>query len=209
MSGHEHHHGMGVMEGWWEARKMSGLPRAFYERIFFGNPLKRVLELLDLTGNETIVDSGCGSGYYTLPLAKQLPDGHVEAVELSDSMIKVLGKRIKRARLTDRIYITKGNCEALPLGDGSAEGGVITAVLHHLDHPDKAVAELYRVLKPGSRVVAVDWNPDAHHHSHSHHHSENHGQSEVSINELLETAGFASVQTEPWKAWMIGSALKP
>ena len=36
MSAHKHHHTKGVMEGWWEARKMSGLPRILYERFFFG-----------------------------------------------------------------------------------------------------------------------------------------------------------------------------
>ncbi len=82
MSTHKHEHGTGVMESWWEVRIMSGLPRMISERLFLGNPIKRILELLALEGDETVVDSGCGSGYYTLPPAKQLPTGLVEAVDI-------------------------------------------------------------------------------------------------------------------------------
>ncbi len=209
MSTHKHERGTGVMESWWEVRIMSGLPRMISERLFLGNPIKRILELLALEGDETVVDSGCGSGYYTLPLAKQLPTGLVEAVDLSNAMLKVLGKRLKRSRLIDRVNITKGDCEALPLGDGTAHAGIIIAALHHLDHPHKAIEELYRVLQPGGRVVAVDWNPEAHHHKHSHNHGEDHGHSEVSIAELLAAAGFADIHTEPRRSWIIGLARKP
>lgn len=209
MNAHKNDHGMGVMESWWEVRIMSGLPRMIAERLFFGNPIKRILELLALEGNETVVDSGCGSGYYTLPLAKLLPTGLVEAVDLSNAMLKVLGKRLKRSRLIDRVNITEGDCEALPLADGTAHAGIIIAALHHLDHPRRAIEELYRVLQPGGRVVAVDWNPDTHHLKDSHSHGDEHGFREVSIAELLEVAGFADIHTEVRRTWIIGFARKP
>jgi ubiquinone/menaquinone biosynthesis C-methylase UbiE len=208
MTAHKHDHEMGVMDSWWEARIMSGLPRVISERLLLGNPLKRVLDLLALEGDETVVDSACGSGYYTLPLAKELSTGRVEAVDLSDAMLKRLGKRLKRARLSERVNISKGDCEALPLEAGTAQAGIIIAALHHLDHPHKAMEELCRVLEPGGRVVAVDWNPEVHQHKHAHKHGADQGHSEVNIDQLLTDAGFADIHIEPRRSWMIGWARK-
>jgi len=112
---------------------------------------RKVLGRLDLRGDETVVDAGCGSGRLTAELLDRLPRGRVIAVDSSPSMLVVAGREL--ARFGDRVELLQ--CDLLRLDlDAVADVVVSTATFHWvLDHP-ALFARIHRALKPGGRLLA-------------------------------------------------------
>jgi trans-aconitate 2-methyltransferase len=107
-----------------------------------------VLERLELSGDELVLDAGCGSGRITEALIERLPRGRVIAVDQSESMIEAA-----RARLGGRAELAV--CDLLELQiDEPADAILSTATFHWIgDHP-KLFERLHGALKPGGRLVA-------------------------------------------------------
>ena len=104
---------------------------------------------------ETAVDIGAGTGLLTLPLAQ---DGvYVWAVDISPAMCEYLRAKASSAGLAD-VQAVVGSAVSLPLVDASVDLAVSNYCFHHLSDDDKrrALAEVYRVLRPGGRVVFGD-----------------------------------------------------
>jgi trans-aconitate 2-methyltransferase len=112
----------------------------------------RVLDRLPLSGDERVLDAGCGSGRVTELLAARLPRGRVVALDGSPSMISAARERL--APFGDRIeYVVADLGEPLPL-DGPVDAIVSTATFHWVADHDALFTNLARVLEPGGRLVA-------------------------------------------------------
>jgi trans-aconitate 2-methyltransferase len=112
----------------------------------------RVLDRLELRGDETVVDAGCGSGRLTAELLERLPQGRVIAVDGSESMLAVAEREL-RPRFGDRVELRHADLLALDL-DGAADVVFSTATFHWVrDHP-RLFAVLHRALRPGGRLHA-------------------------------------------------------
>lgn len=110
-----------------------------------------VLARLELQGNETVIDAGCGSGRITAALLDRLSRGHVIAVDGSADMIAAA-----RQRLGDRANLeyVVADLAHLDLGGRTCDAVLSTATFHWIpDHP-ALVAALHRALRPGGRLVA-------------------------------------------------------
>jgi trans-aconitate 2-methyltransferase len=127
---------------------------ATYDRI--ADPMARwgsaVLERLPLTGDETVLDAGCGSGRVTEDLLERLPKGRVIAADAAPSMLVEARRRL--ARFGDRVAFVECDLgQPLPI-DGPVDAILSTATFHWvLDH-DALFANLAAVLRPGGRLVA-------------------------------------------------------
>ena len=120
-------------------------------------PPEKVVALLRLTGDETVVDYGAGTGVYTVALAEAVPHGVVLAVEASPQLVERLRARIP-PEIAGRVQVVETAANHVPVADGVADRLVLVDVLHHLhDQPD-AFVEMLRLLRPGGRLVVVDWS---------------------------------------------------
>jgi trans-aconitate 2-methyltransferase len=122
-----------------------------YDRI--SAPLERigreVVARLELTGDETVLDAGCGTGRVTQALVERLPRGHVIGVDGSAEMVAAA-----RARLGDGVELLVQDLEQLDLAGREVDAVVSTATFHWLlDHP-ALFARLRGVLRTGGRLVA-------------------------------------------------------
>jgi trans-aconitate 2-methyltransferase len=107
-----------------------------------------VLERLPLTGHETVLDAGCGTGRVAELLLERLPHGRVIAVDADPQMVQRA-----RQNLGDRAEVRTGDLLHLQL-DESFDAVFSTATFHWvLDH-EQLFASLYEVLRPGGRLVA-------------------------------------------------------
>lgn len=110
---------------------------------------KRVLSSLELAGDETVVDGGCGTGRLTAMLADRLPQGSIVALDRSDNMAAVAAKTLS----AHRALVAVADLVAMPF-PSMFDVVFSTATFHWvLDH-DGLFAELHRVLKPGGRLHA-------------------------------------------------------
>jgi trans-aconitate 2-methyltransferase len=127
---------------------------ATYDRI--ADPQARwgssVLDRLELAGDETVLDAGCGSGRVTEELLERLPDGRVIAADAAPSMLAEARRRL--ARFGDRVrYVECDLAEPLPVEE-PVDAVFSTATFHWVADQDALFANLGAVLRPGGALVA-------------------------------------------------------
>lgn len=117
---------------------------------------KAVVARLELYGDETVMDAGCGSGRVTEDLLAHLPHGRVVALDSSPSMLEQA-----RARLLGgggRVSFVQADLSTLRPADleGAAPVDAVlsTATFHWVTDHDRLFANLHEVLRPGGRLVA-------------------------------------------------------
>jgi len=111
--------------------------------------MKVVAEFLprERTGPVTILDLGCGTGRFSVPMAEHL-GAHVIGVEPSDEMRQKAVSGAAHPRVT---YL-KGCAESIPCEDAGCDAAFLSQVIHHFGSVPDACRELHRVLKPGATV---------------------------------------------------------
>lgn len=137
---------------------------------------ERVLRLARLSEAESVLDIGCGTGTFAIA-AKRLvgKKGYVCGIDASRQMIARAGKKARKTGLD--VDFKNALVEAMPFCDRQFDVVLSTLMLHHL--PGKlrgqCAAEVRRVLKPGGRLLAVDFGTSpktkgiiAHFHRHGH-----------------------------------------
>ena len=109
-----------------------------------------------LEPGEVVVDLGCGAGVDALIAARTVgPAGRVLAVDLAPPMVELTRANARAAGLAN-VDARQGAVEALPLPDAVADVATANGVFNLAPEKERAVAEAWRVLKPGGRLVAAE-----------------------------------------------------
>lgn len=116
--------------------------------------LSQIKKLVDHSG--LVVELGAGTGSLLLSLAKK--SGEYLGLDMSVEMVRIASE--KAAQLSGsrgKISFRIGDIEEIPLGDNTTETVMISLVLHHLVHPERAFEEAYRILKRGGLFIVHDF----------------------------------------------------
>lgn len=106
-----------------------------------------------LTPRVRIADLGAGDGTLSRLLARQAESVH--CVDNSPRMVQVGRALAKKEHLRNLTYVL-GNIEKVPLRDRSIDLALLSQALHHAENPRQALAEAFRILKPGGRLLILD-----------------------------------------------------
>ena len=110
---------------------------------------RALLDRLDLRGDETVLDAGCGSGRVTAMLLERLPNGHVVAVDQAGSMVEHACEALPR----DRATVIQAELTELAL-DEPVDAVFSNAVFHWIADHDRLFERLHAALRAGGRLVA-------------------------------------------------------
>lgn len=99
-------------------------------------------------------DLGCGSGYFTTILAKQVKK--VYAIDVQREMLDYLEDKIKRLKISN-IELLLSEADEIPLENQSVDLLISVNTLHEFDDRDKMIREITRVIKPHGKVLIVDF----------------------------------------------------
>jgi SAM-dependent methyltransferase len=116
---------------------------------------RQVVRLLGIKPGMTVADVGTGTGYMLPFLSKAVgPNGKVIAEDIAQDFLD--HAKAKAASLGN-VSLILGNETDPKLPAGSLDRELVLDVYHHFDYPDKMLANLGRALKPGGRLVIVDF----------------------------------------------------
>jgi len=139
-----------------------------------------------------IADLGAGEGTISQMMAQKAK--RVIAIDNSEKMVE-FGSELTKKHGIDNLEYRLGELEDVPIRSGAVDLAFLSQALHHASHPERAVAEAWRILKPGGRIAILDLNR---------HHFEQArelyadlwlGFTEIEIEKFLKGAGFRNVET--------------
>lgn len=129
------------------------------------SPLRRLLqdpvEIVKPYAEEgmTVLDVGCGMGFFSLPLAKLVGEkGRVVCIDLQEKMIKGLIRRAEKARLTGRIDGRVCSQSSLGVSDLAAkiDFALAFALVHEVPDKSALFSEIHRAMKPGGKLLFAE-----------------------------------------------------
>jgi ubiquinone/menaquinone biosynthesis C-methylase UbiE len=139
-----------------------------------------------------IADLGAGEGAFSLLLAQRAQQ--VIAVDNSDKMVE-LGTQLAKKQGVAALEYRKGDLEAVPIVDSAVDMALFSQSLHHALHPERAIAEAWRILKPGGRITILDLVQHRFTEARELYADVWLGFSEVELESLLSKSGFQNVHT--------------
>ncbi len=120
-------------------------------------PPANLIRLLELSGSETVVDFGTGTGMYALPIADALPNGVLVAVDEQQELLDMVRAKLAARTPAGRVELVVATGGHVPLADGAANRLFMINVLHHIHDDPAALQEVRRLLTSGGRLVVVDF----------------------------------------------------
>ena len=100
-----------------------------------------------------VADLGCGEGYLTIEAARWAR--RVVAIDRSADVLR-RAKALAQRRKIRNITWKRGSLERLPVRTAAFDLVLLSQALHHAEHPERTIAEAYRILRPGGRVLVLD-----------------------------------------------------
>lgn len=116
------------------------------------DPPSRILDRLAVKAEDVVVDFGCGSGYYTVPLAKMAK--RVIAIDSQNEMLEKASRYAAKNGVKVEFYQSDG--KSVPVSDSVADLIFLRRVFHELDDKQAVLKELTRLLKRKGRLVIME-----------------------------------------------------
>lgn len=116
----------------------------------------RVVQALGLTASDDVADIGAGTGYFTFRLSPLVPYGTVFAVDIQPEMLALIRERMEAAKATNVVPIL-GSAADPNLPDASVDVALLVDSYHEFSHPREMMSAIAAALRPGGRVVLVEY----------------------------------------------------
>jgi ubiquinone/menaquinone biosynthesis C-methylase UbiE len=122
---------------------------------------QKLCECIDPQPGERLLEVGSGSGILCRMLAPQLqPGGCMLGVDISPEMAAEARKYTLIEGSNRGIAFQTSTAELLPFPNASLDGAIAARLLLHVANPEAVICEMKRVVKPGGRVIVMDWDFD-------------------------------------------------
>ncbi len=112
----------------------------------------------ELPAGSSVLEVAPGPGYFAIELAR-LGDYQIAGLDISETFVEIARANAAQARV--QIDFRRGNAAKMPFDDETFDFLFCRAAFKNFSEPDSAMAEIYRVLKPGGRALIIDLRRDA------------------------------------------------
>jgi demethylmenaquinone methyltransferase/2-methoxy-6-polyprenyl-1,4-benzoquinol methylase len=118
---------------------------------------QRAVSELQLRDGVRILDLCTGTADLALAILARQPGASVVGVDFAGAMLTRGLEKVRAAGLEPRIHLVRGDATRIPLGDGTGDGATIGFGIRNVAEPERALAELSRVLRPGARLAILEF----------------------------------------------------
>ena len=158
---------MRIRQGVDSLRRLSGrgvYPPAFAWLLLL--PLRRLVispsqlaDRLALSPSDRVLEIGPGPGYFSVEVARRVPAGHLDLLDVQAEMLELARRRLERARMMNTT-LAAGDAAALPYPSAAFDVVFLVTVLGEIAQRERAVSEIARVLRPGGRLSITESGGD-------------------------------------------------
>ena len=119
----------------------------------------KMIDALKFRDGEVVADIGCGSGFIARKIAKKIGSGTVYGVDIQEEMLDLLLKRMAMFRITN-VKPVLGTTTDPKLPPASCDTMIMVDVYHEFDQPYEMIRSMIAGLKPGGRIVFVEYRKE-------------------------------------------------
>ncbi|MEX1127946.1 MAG: bifunctional demethylmenaquinone methyltransferase/2-methoxy-6-polyprenyl-1,4-benzoquinol methylase UbiE [Vicinamibacterales bacterium] len=118
---------------------------------------RRAVRELELGAAARVLDLCTGTADLAFAAVERYADASVVGVDFSGAMLRLGLGKVRRANLSQRIRLVRGDATRIPLADASCDAATIGFGIRNVAEPQQALAELGRVLRPGARLAILEF----------------------------------------------------
>jgi ubiquinone/menaquinone biosynthesis C-methylase UbiE len=119
----------------------------------------KAIELMQLRPTDVVADIGAGSGYFSFRIAKKVPRGKVLANDIQQEMLDLITRAAKEKHVTN-VEAILGTVDDPKLPDGAVDVALMVDSYHEFDHPREMMLGIVKGLKPGGRVIDIEYRAE-------------------------------------------------
>lgn len=120
---------------------------------------REIVRAVGLRPGEAVADIGAGTGLFTLLFAEQVgPKGTVYAVDIGPAFLKHIAEQAKRLGQGQVVKTVLNTQDSTNLPPNSIDVAFICDTYHHFEHPGRMLSSIHRALRPGGRLVIIDFD---------------------------------------------------
>jgi ubiquinone/menaquinone biosynthesis C-methylase UbiE len=131
------------------------------------NPLRALLisprtlvDRANLEPHHQVLELGPGSGYFSVELARRIPKGRLDLVDVQDAMLSKAKAKLRTAGITNARFTVADGGKPLPFHPSRFDAAILVTVLGEIPDEGAAIDALARVIKPGGSLVIHEQIPD-------------------------------------------------
>jgi len=145
---------------------------------------KKLVDRLHVSNNSKVLEIGSGPGYFSIEVAKRIPDGFLVLFDIQYEMLKKVSMKLERERIKNAIAV-QGNAIILPFNIGVFDMVFLVTVLGEVEDPNICLHSINKVLRVGGilSITEMEGDPDA--------------LSQDEINQLVVNNGFVFLEKYP------------
>lgn len=118
-----------------------------------------IMNVLDLAPDAVVADIGAGTGYMTVRMAQQVPEGKVFAVDVQPEMLDLLSQRLAEENIAG-VELVQGSEDDPHLPNASVDLALMVDAYHEFAYPREMMEQLKQALKPGGQVVLAEYRAE-------------------------------------------------
>ena len=120
---------------------------------------RKAIEMMELRPGDVVADIGAGTGYFSFRMAEKVPKGKVLAVDIQPEMLDLMRKAAKEKHVMN-VEPVLGKEDDPMLPEGAVDVVLMVDAYHEFDHPREMMQAIVKSLKPGGRVIDVEYRAE-------------------------------------------------
>lgn len=119
---------------------------------------KKAIRMLKKDRPQHILDVATGTADMALMAYKILKPARITGIDISEGMLELGRKKIEKEQLGDKIHLQKGDSETINFAENTFDAVMVAFGVRNFENLEKGLAEMWRVLKPGGRLIVLEFS---------------------------------------------------